>query len=696
MTNRLATESSPYLRQHADNPVDWWPWGPDAFAEAARRDVPILLSVGYSACHWCHVMAHESFEDEATASVMNELFVNVKVDREERPDVDAVYMEVVQAVSGSGGWPMTVWCTPDGRPLLAGTYFPKASSHGRPSFVDVCRAVAQAWKEQRPALEKQADDLRDSLVERSRPDYLALRLPGGAKVGQAVVDAALGELVKAFDPEWGGFGQAPKFPQPSMVELAVRGAAADPAGRLEAVVRTTLDAMASGGIYDHLGGGFARYSTDRRWLVPHFEKMLYDQAGLLRAYVHGWQLYGEPAWRQVCEEVVGYVERDLAQPEGGISSAEDADSEGEEGRFYVWSHEDVVRVGGAAAAAWYGTSPAGNWASPPAPEAGHSPPAPEAGQSPPAPEAGHSPPAPEAERNTNILWRPERGELLRPVEVEEARVRLLEHRSRRVRPGLDDKVLTEWNAMWASSLAEAGAVLERPDWVAAAVRVMSFLHDTMRRPDGRWLRAWQRDGGARHLAVANDLAWVVEACTRLAEATGVAAWLTRATEAAAQLLDHHEDRDAGGVFTVADDGEQLLARQKDTYDGASPSANSVAAAALLRLGALTGDEHWTRAGGRVLDSLGPLLSVAPGAATGAVAALASTLAGPTEVVVTGDRPDLVAAAFRPYGPDRVVAWGERYPGPLWEGRDQDGVAYVCRDYACQRPVSTPEELAALL
>jgi uncharacterized protein YyaL (SSP411 family) len=669
MTNRLATESSPYLRQHADNPVDWWPWGPEAFAEAARRDVPILLSVGYSACHWCHVMAHESFEDAATATVMNELFVNVKVDREERPDVDAVYMEVVQAVSGSGGWPMTVWCTPDGRPLLAGTYFPKESSHGRPSFVDVCRAVAQAWKEQRPALEKQADDLRDSLVERSRADYLALRVPEGGREGQAVVDAALGELQKAFDPDWGGFGQAPKFPQPSMLELAIRGAADDPGASLETAVRTTLDAMASGGIYDHLGGGFARYSTDRRWLVPHFEKMLYDQAGLLRAYLHGWQLYDQPAWRQVCEEVVAYVERDLAQPEGGISSAEDADSEGEEGRFYVWSHEELVEVGGEAAAAWYGATPQGNWA---------------------------GPPAPEARPATNILWRPERGDLLRPAGIEEARVRLLEHRSRRVRPGLDDKVLTEWNAMWASSLAEAGSVRLRPDWVAAAERVMSFLHDTLRRTDGRWLRAWQRDGGARHLAVANDLAWVVEACTRLAEATGRASWLTRAADAAQQLLDHHEDPEAGGVFTVADDGEQLLARQKDTYDGASPSANSVAAAALLRLGALTGDEQWTAAGGRILDSLAPLLSVAPGAATGAVAALASTLTGPTEVVVTGERPDLVAAAVRPYRPDRVVAWGERFPGPLWDGRDQEGVAYVCRDYACQRPVATPEELTALL
>jgi uncharacterized protein YyaL (SSP411 family) len=472
--------------------------------------------------------------------------------------------------------------------------------------------------------------------------------------------AGLTGLLDSFDGEWGGFGRAPKFPQPTMLELALRGAAADPGGPIDGAVRTTLDAMASGGIYDHLGGGFARYATDRRWLVPHFEKMLYDQAGLLRAYLHGWQLHGEPAWRQVCEEVVAYVERDLAQPEGGISSAEDADSEGEEGLFYVWSLDELRRVGGEAAVAWYGATASGSW------------------------------------EGTNILWRPVRGDLLRPPEVEEARARLLEHRSRRVRPGLDDKVLTEWNAMWAGALAEAGAVLGRPAWVAAAEGVLDFLHRSLRRPDGRWLRSWQREGGGRHLAVASDVAWVVEACTRTAEATGSAIWLRRAVEAAGQLLDRYEDAEGGGVFTVAVDGEQLLARQKDTYDGATPSANSVAAAALLRLGAITGDDRWTSAGRRVLTFLAPLLAVAPTAATGAVAAAADDRDGPTEVVITGHRPDLVAAAFRPFRPDRVVAWGERHPGPLWEGRDEEGVAYVCRDYACQRPVATPEELAALL
>jgi uncharacterized protein YyaL (SSP411 family) len=660
--NRLAEETSPYLRQHADNPVDWWPWGPEAFAAAARRDVPVLLSVGYSACHWCHVMAHESFEDQATAEVVNELFVNVKVDREERPDVDAVYMDAVQAVSGSGGWPMTVWCTPDGRPFLAGTYFPKTSVHGRPSFLDVCRAVNRAWQENREVIEEDANRLRDAVVERSRLESLAIRVPEGGGGGDpAIVATALAGMLSTFDEAWGGFGRPPKFPQPAGLELALRGGAAEPGGRMATAVRTTLDAMASGGIYDHLGGGFARYATDRRWLVPHFEKMLYDQAGLLRTYLHGWQLVGLPAWRQVCEEVVGYVQRDLAQAEGGVSSAEDADSEGVEGRFYVWDHADVLRIGGPAAVEWYGVTPEGNW------------------------------------EGTNILWRPERGDLLRPDEVEAARVSLLDARGARVRPGLDDKVLTEWNAMWVSALAEAGIVLGRRDWIDDAAGVMSFLHEAVRRPDGRWLRSWQRDGGGRHLAVANDVAWVVEACTLLAEAaTGKAVWLARAVDAAGQLLEHYEDPGAGGVFTVGSDGEQLIARQKDTYDGATPSANSVAASSLLRLGTLTGDDRWTAAGRRVLEYLRPLLAAAPTAVTGAVSAMASLLEGPTEVVVTGDRPDLVAAAVRSYRPDRVVAWGERWPGPLWEGREEEGVAYVCRDYACARPVGTPEELSALL
>ncbi|MEO5680514.1 MAG: thioredoxin domain-containing protein [Acidimicrobiales bacterium] len=657
--NRLSGETSPYLRQHADNPVDWWPWGPEAFDEAARRDVPVLLSVGYSACHWCHVMAHESFEDAATAAVVNELFVGVKVDREERPDVDAVYMDVLVAVSGSGGWPMTVWCTPDGRPLLAGTYFPRQPSHGRPSFVQVCRAVAEAWREQRPALERQADQLRDAVVERSSLARLAVPVPEGGRPAQGLVDAALGAVAETFDADFGGFGRAPKFPQPTWLELAMRGAAQGDA-RLAVAVRTTLDAMATGGIYDHLGGGFARYATDRRWLVPHFEKMLYDQAGLLRAYLHGWQLFAVPAWRQVCEEIVAYVERDLAQPGGGISSAEDADSEGVEGRFYVWSHDELARIGGDVAVAWYGASPEGNW------------------------------------EGTNILCRPRGGDLLRPADVEAARIRLLEHRAQRVRPGLDDKVLTEWNAMWAAALAEAGLVLGRPEWVASAARTVTFLHEALRRPDSRWLRSWQADGGARHRAVANDLAWLVEACTRLGEATGSAAWLERAADAAGQLLDHHEDAEGGGIFTVAADGEQLLARQKDTADGATPSANSVAASALLRLGALTGEARWSDAGRRVLDALLPLLAAAPTAATGAASALAGLVAGPVEVVITGDRPDLLAAAVHPYGPDRVVAWGERAPGPLWEGRDEEGVAYVCRGYACERPVATPAELAGLL
>jgi hypothetical protein len=585
----------------------------------------------------------------------------VKVDREERPDVDALYMDAVMAVSGSGGWPMTVWCTPDGRPFYAGTYFPKTAHPGRASFVDVCRAVEDAWANRRDAVEAQADELLGAVRERSSLTNIAVRSEVDADP-VAVVRAGVEQLLGGFDDEWGGFGSAPKFPQPSWLDLTLRAAVdgeEDVRPRAVHALRTTLDAMASGGIYDHLGGGFARYSTDRQWLVPHFEKMLYDQAGLLRVYARAWQLLREPAWRQVCAETVAYVERDLAQPGGGISSAEDADAEGVEGRFSVWSLEEVREVGGDAAVEWYGVTAAGSW------------------------------------EGTNILWRPVRGDLMRPPELERARAALFERRERRVRPGLDDKVLTEWNAMWAAALAEAGAVLDEQAWVAAAARTMDFLHEALV-VDGRWRRSWQGDGGARHDALAQDLAWVVDACTRLYEATGEQRWLERSVAAAEALVDGFWDDTDGGFFTVAAHGEQLLVRQKDTYDSATPSANSVAATALLRLGGLTGDDRWTAHGHRTLDALSPLLTAAPLAGTGALCALAFAAAGSTEIVITGDRPDLVAEVRARLLPDAVVAWGERGTGPLWEGRDLEGAAYVCRSYACQRPVTSADDLSALL
>ncbi|HLI52704.1 MAG TPA: thioredoxin domain-containing protein [Acidimicrobiales bacterium] len=652
-TNRLAGETSPYLRQHAGNPVDWYPWGEEAFAAARQRDVPILLSVGYSACHWCHVMAHESFEDDEVAATMNSSFVNVKVDREERPDVDAVYMEAVQAVTGGGGWPMTVFLTPDGRPFHGGTYYPKGQ------FLELLGRVAELWRDRRAELE----DAAGHLAEMVRAGTALPRPPGTPPAGPAegLLGSAASALLARHDPEWGGFGRAPKFPQPPLLECLLLAAAHSGREDLMGAFTTTLDAMASGGIYDHLGGGFARYSTDRRWLVPHFEKMLYDNALLARAYLHGWQATGAPRWKQVVEETLGYLLRPpMRLPGGGFASAEDADSEGVEGKFYVWDLSEVLEVGGAETAEWYGVTGSGNW------------------------------------EGRNILFRPVRGELIRPPEVEEGRAALFARRESRVRPGLDDKVLTEWNAMAVAALAEAGAAMGIPTWVSAAEETASFLLSSLRRPDGRWLRSWQ-SGSARHLAYGADHAWLVEAFTRLYEATGRRRWLDEALDAAEALIGSFWTGEA--FNTTAGDAEALIASPVDTQDGALPSTNSVAAAALLRLGALTGDTGYTERATRVVESLTPAMTAAPLAFTGLVAAAHLAATGLAEVVVAGDRPDLVAVAARHYLPRAVLAWGEPFPSPLWEGRGEappGGVAHVCENYACRSPVSDASGLAAQL
>jgi len=658
-TNRLAQETSPYLRQHASNPVDWYPWGEEAFAAARDRDVPILVSVGYSACHWCHVMAHQSFEDDEVAALMNTLFVNVKVDREERPDVDSVYMEAVQAVAGSGGWPMTVMCLADGTPFFAGTYFP------RDRFMDILRQVGQLWVEGREGLESDAAHLGEAVRSGTglpARGWASEGDGGAARSAQLLSDAAA-TLVSLVDPEWGGFGQAPKFPQPSMLELLGHAAARRGDTAALGALTFSLDAMASGGIYDHLAGGFARYATDRRWLIPHFEKMLYDNALLLRVYARAAQMTGLARYRQVSEEIAGFLlSAPMRQAGAGFSSALDADSEGVEGRYYVWDHEEVLSVGGPHAVEWYGVTPAGNW-------------------------EGH-----------NILWRPQRGELARTAEVEAARVALLERRGHRVAPGLDDKVLTEWNAMAVAALAEAGGALGHPEWIAAASEVAEFLLDNLRRADGRWLRSWQ-GGTARHLAYAADHAWLVEAFTRLAEATGRRRWIAEARAAADWLIELFWDSTDGGFHTAGHDAEALIARPKDTYDGATPSANSMAAGALVRLAALSGEATYQEHADALIDAMAPALAKAPRAFSALVVAADLSRAGLTEVVITGHRPDLVEVMRERWRPGAVLAWHEPYDSPLWEGRDgpgQDGQAFVCRDYSCRAPVSDPDALRAVL
>jgi uncharacterized protein YyaL (SSP411 family) len=653
--NRLADETSPYLRQHKDNAVDWWPWCPEAFEEAHRLDRPVLLSVGYSACHWCHVMAHQSFEDEEVAAVMNRGFVNIKVDREERPDVDSVYMEAVQAVSGSGGWPMTLFLMPDGRPFHGGTYYPKAQ------FLQLLGQVQGLWQQRRQDLDQAADQLAAAVRSGTALPSTGWAAQGDPAAHRApdLLEATGTALLARFDPEWGGFGRAPKFPQPPMLETLLQAAVTSGRADLLNALTTTLDAMASGGIYDHLGGGFARYSTDREWLVPHFEKMLYDNALLARVYLHAYLATGREQWRQVAEETVGYL---LAPPlrmaGSGFASAEDADSEGVEGRFYVWDRDEVLARAGRETADWYGVTEAGNW------------------------------------EGRNILVRAERGALARPAAVEAGRKALLAERNRRVRPGLDDKVLTEWNAMAVAAAAECGAALGRADFLAEAEAVAEFLVTALRREDGRWLRSWQA-GSARHLAYGSDHAWLVEAFTRLAEATGGRRWIDEAVGAADALLDLFWDEGNRAFTTAGRDAEALIASTVDTHDGALPSTNSVAATALIRLSVLTGDERYGTHAAGLVEAMAPALGAAPIAFTGMVSAAHLLHRGTTEIVVAGDRPDLVAAVHERYLPTAVLAWGERYPSPLWEARE-DGRAYVCQNYTCQAPVSEPVDLAAQL
>ena len=682
--NRLADETSPYLRQHADNPVDWYPWGDEAFERARREDKPIFLSIGYSACHWCHVMAHESFEDPVTADELNASFVAVKVDREERPDVDAVYMEAVQSLTGSGGWPMSMFLTPDRRPFFGGTYFPPADRGGTPSFRTVLAALNDVWHNRRHEVETQADELSEAIRSRSvippQASGTSLFAPEGPAGGGRpdLLAVAVAEMADRFDAEWGGFGGAPKFPQPTLVDLALchaRNHPGEPSGRGSLEMATlTLDAMAAGGMHDHLGGGFARYSTDREWLVPHFEKMLYDQAGLLRAYLHGWQSTGREDYLRVMEGIVTYVGRDLATAAGGVYSAEDADSEGVEGRFYVWTPDQVSAAVDAgvdqrddtagdevadAVTAWFGVTAEGNF------------------------------------EGTTILRRPVGEPLAGDESVESGRSLLFEARGQRVRPGRDDKVLTEWNAMYASALAEAAAGTRNPLWRDTAVAIGEFLVTHLCREDGRWRRSWQADGGPRHLAYAADYAWLVDCFTRLSELTGRAIWTERAVTVADSLLTLFHDDDGGGFFTTGHDAEALIVRTKDIFDGATPSANAVAALALGRLGSLTGMERFTETAREVVTLFGDLLTRHPTAFAHTVLTASFLVEGFTEVVITGDRPDLVDVVRERWMPGAVLAWGEPTTSPLWEDRAAD-LAFVCRNYSCRLPAGDADTLAEQL
>ncbi|MET0628279.1 MAG: thioredoxin domain-containing protein [Acidimicrobiia bacterium] len=676
--NRLAGETSPYLRQHAENPVDWYPWGEEAFTRARAEDKPILLSIGYSACHWCHVMAHESFENPDIAAVMNERFVNVKVDREERPDVDAIYMQAVQTLSGHGGWPMTMFLAPDGRPFFGGTYYPSTDRQGMPGFVRVMEAVDEAWHERRSDLLEQAGSLTDAI---SRGNAIGVGSdPAGtsAPIDPAVLDLAVASTRARFDPRFGGFGGAPKFPQAMTLTFLLATLARRPNEETLDTVRVSLDAMAAGGMYDQVGGGFHRYSVDAYWLVPHFEKMLYDQALLLRAYLHGWLVTGEVRDRRVAEEIVTYVLRDLRHPDGGFFSAEDADSEGVEGKFYCWSMAEIREVCGEdtdEVIRYFGVTDDGNFEDPHTGFRG------------------------------NILHVVHRDED-RPPAVARALPRLLAVRDARVRPGLDDKVLLGWNALFLDALAEAAFVLERADWMDAARTNARFLVQELRRDDGRLLRSWQ-GGRAQILAYAEDHAALLEAMITLAEVDDIA-WLDEARTVAAALVSLFADDEHGGFFTTGVDAEALIVRPKDFEDNATPSENSLAAHALLRLAALTGDDSYRELAERWVSMIAPVIGEHPTAFAYLLRAVDRLVHPSIEIAIVGDGDDpahkaLVDELRSRLLPSAVRAIAAAGSGdaftPLLAGRglvDGRAAAYVCEHFVCGLPVSEPAELRAQL
>ncbi|HEY1591350.1 MAG TPA: thioredoxin domain-containing protein [Solirubrobacteraceae bacterium] len=652
MPNRLARESSPYLRQHAGNPVDWYAWGDEALARAREEEKPLLVSIGYSACHWCHVMAHESFEDPATAAAMNEHFVCVKVDREERPDVDAMCMEAVQAMTGRGGWPLNAFLTPELVPFYAGTYFPPESRHGLPSWRMVLDAVAETWETRREEIRRQGGEILRSLAPTDRLE------PSAEPIREDLLSQARDALRSMFDSANGGFGGAPKFPQSSLIEfLLARGE--------REMALETLRAMARGGIYDQVGGGFARYAVDATWTVPHFEKMLYDNALLARAYVHGWQVSGEDRMLEVAVETLDWALREMRGPEGGFSSALDADSEGEEGKFYVWTLEQLRDALGpelaSEASTYFGATERGNF-----------------------------------ERGMNVLEA--RGP--RPERLGEIRCKLFGARAKRVRPGLDDKRLTAWNAMMISALAEAGAVLERADYLDAASACASFVLSDLRDGDGRLLRTW-KDGEGRIDGYLEDHAFLLDALITLYESTFEERWYAEAVALADVLIERFEDREKGGFFTTALDRSELPIRRKDLEDSPVPSGNSAAAFALLRLALLSGDGKYERHALGVLRLLFPLAARHP-LAFGHLLRAADFYAAPVrEVAIVGPEPrELVRVIRDRFQPHIVLAVGGGGDVvPLLEGREPvDGraAAYVCEHFVCQAPVTVPDELAAAL
>ncbi|MEU1261189.1 thioredoxin domain-containing protein [Streptomyces cellulosae] len=675
MANRLAQATSPYLLQHADNPVEWWPWSPEAFEEARRRDVPVLLSVGYSACHWCHVMAHESFEDQATADEMNAHFVNIKVDREERPDVDAVYMEAVQAATGQGGWPMTVFLTPDAEPFYFGTYFPPAPRHGMPSFRQVLEGVRQAWEERRDEVGEVAGKITRDLAGRE------LSVGGDEVPGEQELAQALLGLTREYDPQRGGFGGAPKFPPSMVIEFLLRHHARTGAEGALQMAADTCERMARGGIYDQLGGGFARYSVDRDWVVPHFEKMLYDNALLCRVYAHLWRTTGSELARRVALETADFMVRELRTPEGGFASALDADSDDGTGRhvegaYYVWTPEQLREVLGDAdaelAARYFEVTEEGTF-----------------------------------EEGASVLQLPQRDEVFDAARVDRIRERLLAARDRRPAPGRDDKVVAAWNGLAIAALAETGAFFGRPDLVEAAVAAGDLLVRVHLDEQARIARTSKDGQVGANAGVLEDYADVAEGFLALASVTGEGVWLDFAGLLVDHVLARFQDAESGALYDTASDAERLIRRPQDPTDNAAPSGWTAAAGALLGYAAHTGSEPHRTAAERALGVVKTLGPRVPRFIGWGLAVAEAVLDGPREVAVVGrgtDDPataELHRTALLGTAPGAVVAVGtegtDEFPlladRPLVDGAP---AAYVCRNFTCDTPTTDPARLRVAL
>jgi uncharacterized protein YyaL (SSP411 family) len=658
-TNRLAGETSPYLLQHAHNPVDWFPWGDEAFGKARAEDRPVFLSVGYAACHWCHVMERESFEDPETAAVLNEGFVSIKVDREERPDVDGVYMDAVQALTGGGGWPMSVWLTPDGRPFYAGTYYPPEPRHGLPSFRQVLQGLTEAWSTRRDEIEAQSTKLVETIGS-------VLRLEASADMlTEQTAREAFASLQLAFDVEWGGFGSAPKFPQPMVLEFVLRMALRGTPDAMEMVV-LTLDRMTAGGMYDQVGGGFSRYSTDRAWNVPHFEKMLYDNAQLASLCTHAWLVTRDEDLRRVASSTLEYLLREMRHPDGGFFSSQDADSEGVEGKFFTWDWDELVALVGEPAARAFGATPSGNW------------------------------------ERTNVLRRPTEA-------VQDDLRELFEAREKRIRPGVDDKVLTAWNALAIRAFADAGRAFDEPTFVHAASGCATFIWEHLRDDRGRLLRSW-RNGTTGPPGYADDHALLANALLTLYETTSDLRWFEAARTLCDSLMELFADDDRGGFFQTGTDAERLVIRPKDLYDNAVPSGNSAAAEALQRMALFTGEAAYEKAGVSALRLVRDAMAQAPTGFGSALCALDLSVGPAHEVAIVGDPRAADTIVLRDevvrvrYLPNVVLAVGGANEHtarvvPLMADRVQvngEATAYVCERFACKLPVVEAEALAEQL